>query len=176
MNVRPFQRVLVAIDFWPGDPKDHDADVVHLAGRDLKLPPSTLTAMRTAQDLVGEEGHVLVFHTTPSIAYTAAYAGPEAPWVPGPTMREIDEQGVARAKEIMGDLIKQFARSGHIEADAVAGPTVETILSRAKEFNADAIVLGTSGRSAAGRFFLGSTADKIIRQAHCAVVVLPADH
>ena len=43
----------------------------------------------------------------------------------------------------------------------------------ATKFDADLIVLPASARSTVARFFLGSTADRVIRQAPCPVLVVP---
>ena len=52
----------------------------------------------------------------------------------------------------------------------VTGAPAKEIVETARRESADLIVMGTHGRSALERFFLGSVADKVIRTAHCAVV------
>jgi nucleotide-binding universal stress UspA family protein len=53
------------------------------------------------------------------------------------------------------------------EGDLLA--TVESVVEKEK---IDLIVLGTRGRSGAGKFFMGSTAEEIFRMAHCAVLTV----
>lgn len=48
------------------------------------------------------------------------------------------------------------------------------LLSYAEELEADLIVAGTHGRSLLGRVLAGQTVTKVIRGAHCSVLVLPA--
>jgi len=48
------------------------------------------------------------------------------------------------------------------------------LLSYAEEVDADLIVAGTHGRSLLGRVLAGQTVTKLIRGAHCSVLVLPA--
>lgn len=55
-------------------------------------------------------------------------------------------------------------------AHVVTGAPAKEIVEAARRESADLIVMGTHGRSALERFFLGSVADKVIRTAHCAVV------
>jgi len=43
-----------------------------------------------------------------------------------------------------------------------------------RTFEADLIIMAASGRSRVTRFFVGSTADRVIRQAKCPVLVIPA--
>lgn len=50
-------------------------------------------------------------------------------------------------------------------------PDVE-ILRVARERAADAIVVGTSGRTGVGRLLLGSVAEKVVRGADCTVIVV----
>ena len=47
------------------------------------------------------------------------------------------------------------------------------ILQRAREAGADLLVLGTHARQGAARFFLGSVAERTVRDAPCPVVVVP---
>jgi universal stress protein A len=55
-------------------------------------------------------------------------------------------------------------------ARVVVGVPYQKIVDTAKQEGADFIVMGTHGRGALERFFLGSVADRVIRAAPCAVV------
>jgi nucleotide-binding universal stress UspA family protein len=70
------------------------------------------------------------------------------------------------------------------EAEQVPGVRVETlveeapdvyreILSQAERLGSDLVVMGTHGRSGFQRLFLGSTAEKVLRQARCPVMTVP---
>ena len=48
----------------------------------------------------------------------------------------------------------------------------DEILAAAREWEADAIVIGTHGRSGMSRLVLGSTAESVVRQALCPVLVV----
>jgi nucleotide-binding universal stress UspA family protein len=52
------------------------------------------------------------------------------------------------------------------------GDPVAEILKAADESHCDLIVMGTHGRSGLGRVLLGSTADAILRTAHCPVLTI----
>ena len=54
---------------------------------------------------------------------------------------------------------------------AYGDPAAE-ILVYAKEHNADMILLGSHGTTAIGRLLVGSTAETVMRQASCPVVIL----
>jgi nucleotide-binding universal stress UspA family protein len=68
-----------------------------------------------------------------------------------------------RAAEARGQGIATLAR-------VVTGVPHAEIAATAKRERADLIVMGTHGRGALGRFFLGSVADRVIQNAPCAVV------
>lgn len=55
------------------------------------------------------------------------------------------------------------------------GQPLAVVLEEAERFKPDLIVMAASGRSRVARFFVGSTADRVIRQAPCPVMVVPAD-
>jgi nucleotide-binding universal stress UspA family protein len=59
----------------------------------------------------------------------------------------------------------------HVRFDT---PRVE-ILRMAAEVRADVIALGTSGHNAIERAILGSTATRVLSEAHCPVMVVPKD-
>jgi nucleotide-binding universal stress UspA family protein len=52
------------------------------------------------------------------------------------------------------------------------GEPAETIIEAAKEWRADAIVLGSDSRGRLAHFLLGSTADTVIRRAPCPVLTV----
>jgi len=56
----------------------------------------------------------------------------------------------------------------------VTGEPAQAIMSWAAAKQAQLIILGTHGRRGIEHFFLGSVAERVLRQAPCAVVVVPA--
>jgi nucleotide-binding universal stress UspA family protein len=84
------------------------------------------------------------------------------------------------------DLLAALERDGHSCLAAVAqriveppalpflreGKPADEILAAAREWEADAIVIGTHGRSGVSRLVLGSTADSVVRRAPCPVLVI----
>jgi nucleotide-binding universal stress UspA family protein len=51
------------------------------------------------------------------------------------------------------------------------GSDYDQILSRAEDWGAELIALGTHGRGGLRRWLLGSVADQVVRAAHCQVLV-----
>jgi nucleotide-binding universal stress UspA family protein len=58
-----------------------------------------------------------------------------------------------------------------VRAEALVGSPASAILNKADEWKPDLIVAGSHGRSALGRFILGSVSQKIVTEAHCSVRV-----
>ncbi len=58
-----------------------------------------------------------------------------------------------------------------VRAEALVGSPASAILNKADEWEPDLIVVGSHGRSALGRFFLGSVSQKVVAEAHCSVRV-----
>lgn len=58
-----------------------------------------------------------------------------------------------------------------IEAADSSGSPAREILKKAKAWGPDLIVVGCQGRSALGRFLLGSVSQKVVNEAHCSVRV-----
>ncbi|HEY9173333.1 MAG TPA: universal stress protein [Verrucomicrobiae bacterium] len=56
------------------------------------------------------------------------------------------------------------------------GPDAATILEFAQANQADLIVLGRHGHGGVGKALFGSVAEKIVRKAHCAVMVVPLEY
>jgi nucleotide-binding universal stress UspA family protein len=57
-------------------------------------------------------------------------------------------------------------------ADVLVGHVAKTIIKHAKAVECDLIVMGHSGRSGAWGGFLGTTAEKVSRYAHCTVMIV----
>jgi nucleotide-binding universal stress UspA family protein len=74
-------------------------------------------------------------------------------------------------------LREQIARTGvrcsNLELEAVSSerPVYAEIVDRAESVRADLVVVGNQGASGLARVVLGSVADKVVRHAHCPVLV-----
>ncbi len=56
----------------------------------------------------------------------------------------------------------------------VTGQPAAAIMSWAAAKQAQLIIIGTHGRHGVTRFFMGSVAERVLREAPCAVLVVPA--
>lgn len=59
-----------------------------------------------------------------------------------------------------------------VKTDVVVGHPVEQIVHRAETDKVDLIVVGRRGMSRFGRMIVGSTSEKVLRYAHCPVMVV----
>lgn len=72
------------------------------------------------------------------------------------------------AKHAQNRLRRMFP-AWQVTAQATYGSPAWEIITKANEIKADLIVVGSHGRSAVGRFFLGSISNKILTEARCSV-------
>jgi nucleotide-binding universal stress UspA family protein len=70
--------------------------------------------------------------------------------------------------------VKKKAMGAGVNATGLleAGSPYETILAAAERINADAIVVGTSGKTVIDRVLIGSVSEFVVRNAQCTVVVV----
>lgn len=67
--------------------------------------------------------------------------------------------------------LQQAFPTWQVYADAEMGSPATSLLAKAEDWQADLIVAGSHGRSALGRFILGSVSQKLVTEAHCSVRV-----
>src|SRR5215475_12991491 len=108
--------------------------------------------------------------------------------VPGIVENGLDPERIATAVTYASNAIaqaKEFARLGgerirssfpewEVSAEYLVGDPAEALMERATNWGADLIVVGSQGRSAIGRFILGSVSRKIATEALCSVRVARA--
>jgi nucleotide-binding universal stress UspA family protein len=82
-----------------------------------------------------------------------------------PQLAELSGEHLARLARRMGIRPKhQTVKTGH---------AAEEILHFAEEVEADLIVIGSRGHGAFERMLIGTTAERVVRQARCPVLVVP---
>ena len=71
------------------------------------------------------------------------------------------------------DVRRRAADQGiELETEVVVGHPAEQIIHRAETAHADLIILGHRGKTAFKRFVIGSISEKVLRYAHCPVMVV----
>ena len=85
-----------------------------------------------------------------------------------------DEMVVSEARTLANHAklrLEKMFPMWRVEANATYGSPAWEIIRDAEEFEAELIVVGSQGRSALGRFFLGSISQKVLTEAPCSVRV-----
>jgi nucleotide-binding universal stress UspA family protein len=88
----------------------------------------------------------------------------------GATRASQEFAALARAQEAAVSLRSLFP-GWNLTAHEEMGAPASVLLKLADEWRPDLLVVGSHGRSAAGRFFLGSVSQKLVHEAHCSVRV-----
>ncbi len=74
---------------------------------------------------------------------------------------------------LMDEARKQAVAAGvELKTEVVRGHAAQTIVGFAKGKRADLIIVGHSGQSGVWGNFIGTTSDKVIRHADCAVLIV----
>jgi nucleotide-binding universal stress UspA family protein len=116
------------------------------------------TALTKAQRLLDEDGEITALHVyeTPS-GMAGAY---------------VSEEDLVRARSTAEQRLNERVRDiPNAKAVLVNGHSGRAISDYAREQNADCIIMG-SHKPELTDYFLGSTAARVVRHAHCSVIVL----
>jgi nucleotide-binding universal stress UspA family protein len=172
----PFQRILVPVDFARAtDQMIADGTALEI-GEDLHIDvsPASARSIEIATGLCADGGEVRLLHATPALEQGSIYGGASGLGGLSTAIDEIHANAHKAAIQCLERLAADY-RSDRITVSchATHGVALKVVLETAKAFPADLIVLAASGRSRVARFFLGSTADRIIRESECPVLVLP---
>lgn len=95
---------------------------------------------------------------------------------------QIDAAEQSNAQEYLQNLLSKVAGGPVVvKTELLIGPIAESIVDYADSQHVDLIVMCTHGRSGYRRWFFGSVAEKVLRSAPCAMLIiraprLPEDH
>src|SRR5688572_14648178 len=165
-----FKRVLVPVEFAPANRGDDDA--VEVSGTFVATPAPLRRSLEIGAELVAAGGTLTILHASPSFDDNWLYGGPEGQWIPDPTVLEIEARAERNARAFIAALAAAIIPGTTFQSLVASGAAIDVILGYAETWKADLIVLPTSGHGSVHRFFLGSTADKVIRRSRCPVLVV----
>jgi nucleotide-binding universal stress UspA family protein len=122
----------------------------------------SFAAVETARELVDDPEHLHVIHVLPTLEAND----------PGVIWHMIDDQ--SRSRHAAEALENELADHGY-EVPHVAirfGNPGHEIAEYAEQVEAGLIVVASHGKSGLKRLLIGSVADRVVRLAHCPVLVL----
>jgi nucleotide-binding universal stress UspA family protein len=91
---------------------------------------------------------------------------------PGVVWNTLDEEKARKhAAESLASALGEHGCAG-FRSEVIIGDPAHVVLTRAKDVDAELIVIPTHGRTGLRRFVMGSVAERVVRLAHCPVLVL----
>lgn len=130
----------------------------------------SIKGLAYAQALAKEFGATLVLLHSVNLQYYVAndeYARYNFPLL----MQEVEKA----AREQMNDLVRRTEWEGvKIDTALEVGHAGQQICDRAQDRHANLIVTSTHGRTGLKHVLIGSTAEYVVRHAHCPVLVVPS--
>jgi nucleotide-binding universal stress UspA family protein len=171
-----FRRILVPVDFSRASNELIDeGKAVKVGSQYLDFAPASTRSVRLAAALARDSNsELLLVHATPTLNYSAMYTGPAGVSLPSAVVDEIHRNAAKTSVEALTALTAEYCEGVVVHYASRPGVPVNVVLEEAERFEADLIVMAASGRSRVARFFVGSTADRVIRLAGCPVLVVPA--
>jgi nucleotide-binding universal stress UspA family protein len=128
----------------------------------IDLGPQSRLAIDAALEMVFRPSDIHVVHVAPDLASMA----PEVVW------QDISDE--SRREAIEADFQKEFADDKYRKTSfrVTFGDPGYRITEYAEEIGADVIVMPSHGRTGLKRLLIGSVAERVLRLAHCPVLVL----
>jgi nucleotide-binding universal stress UspA family protein len=119
-------------------------------------------ALKRALSLVEKPEQLHVLHVLPFLI----------PTEPGVVWATIDDaHRIQHALETLKEAVDKLSVTG-AELEVRLGDPGQVACDRAEELGAELIVVGSHGRTGLTRMLLGSVAERVVRLAHCQVLVV----
>jgi nucleotide-binding universal stress UspA family protein len=169
-----FSAVAVAVDFALAGDDDDPSTTRRIEigpGFVVRIDVAIEDALRLAARLAAG-GRVRLVHATPPLTHVGL-AGPADAYFPADTAGRYERMAIEQSTAILHALAERYCTGVTTEIHVAPGSPSLVVLTDASKHAVDAIVIGVSGHGRWQRAVLGSTADKIIRRAHCPVIVMP---
>jgi len=122
----------------------------------------SIKAVDVALEVAREPAGVFIIHVLPELSAAE----------PGMVWQSVDEESRCRhAREALQEKLKDAKYRG-VHFDCVIGDAGHRIAEEAAKVNADLIIMPSHGRRVLKRILLGSVAERVLRLAHCNVLIL----
>ena len=122
----------------------------------------SFAALELASSLIADSSHLHLIHVLPELSATE----------PGVIWGTIDDSSrMHHAENALRDRLAK-PEYGHVDIAIRLGNAGNKIAEYAQEIGTDLIVLPSHGRTGLKRLLIGSVAERVVRLAHCPVLVL----
>lgn len=128
----------------------------------IDFSDDSFAALDTAAEMATDPSNLRVVHVLPELE----------PAEPGVIWHTIDDAG--RKEHAVKALKAELTKRGHdgLTIHVCIGDPGHKIAAYAEELDAGLIIVPSRGKSALKRLLLGSVAERVVRLAHCPVLVL----
>jgi nucleotide-binding universal stress UspA family protein len=138
---------------------------------------NSLLALDLACKIAAEnEATLCLIHVIPASATIESTGAPVAP-VGSPPLSPDAIQALERdaANKLQEIGRQRLGSKVPLQILTTSGPPAQAIVQAESELNSDLVVMATHGRarSALGHFFMGSVAERVVRESTCPVLVVP---
>ncbi len=156
---RSYQRILVAVDYFDSTP-----EIFNQALEMAKSEGGRLMVFHCLQGEISPNPHRPLY----AGLYGATYS---------PEMVELEEKLLEEATEVFRSWLYGFSQQAKAvgvtaEVEYRAGDADKEICALAKEWGADLIIVGRSGKKGLSELILGSVSNYVVHHAPCAVLVM----
>ena len=128
----------------------------------IDFSDESFNAFETAMEIAEQPSAVHVIHVLPDLS----------PAEPGVVWGEINNENRARhATEALRERLPDDS-SSDVQIEIEFGDPGYRIADRAKQLEADLVVMPSHGRGGLKRLLIGSVAERVARLAHCPVLIL----
>jgi nucleotide-binding universal stress UspA family protein len=128
----------------------------------VDFSPESFAAVESAVDIAGDSAKVHVVHVLPELSA----ADPGVIW-----QTADDEKRAAHVRDALHEKLAD-PKFQNVQIHVAVGDPGHRVAQYAEELEADLIVISSHGRRGLRRLLIGSVAERVIRLAHCPVLVL----
>jgi nucleotide-binding universal stress UspA family protein len=128
---------------------------------------SSLAALEYALELAASDCRIVLCHVVDDVPLSYGYVGTAAL---GPDLRR--RMAEEAEEEILGYVPKELPPGVQVEHQILHGVPFAAIIKLARDEGAELIVMSTHGRTGIKHALIGSVAEKVVRKAHCPVLVV----
>jgi nucleotide-binding universal stress UspA family protein len=127
----------------------------------IDFSPESLAALNSALELVEDASHLYAVHVLPDLLDA-----------PGIMWETVSDQ--SRKEEVERELRQRVTdpKFARLKTNVFIGDPGLEITAFAERLKADLIVIPSHGRTGLKRLLMGSVAERVVRLAHCPVLVL----